>query len=104
MIILAKIHASLRSWLYLALYPLFIYSWIPITVLGFIHRHDHEWSHRGEDQPHRRGYRQFVQAVRVDDGQDHRRGRRRDRRAARRGAPGHRDPEDGADLRAPLHS
>ncbi len=45
MIILAKIHASLRSWLYLALYPLFIYSWIPITVLGFIHRHDHEWSH-----------------------------------------------------------
>ena len=27
------------------LYPLFIYSWIPITVLGYIHRHDHEWSH-----------------------------------------------------------
>ena len=45
MIVLFKIHASFKSWMYLLLYPLFIYSWIPITVLGYIHRHDHEWSH-----------------------------------------------------------
>ena len=44
-IVLWKIRASLKSWLYLLLYPLFIYSWIPITFLGFLHRHDHEWSH-----------------------------------------------------------
>lgn len=44
-IVLAKIHASKKSWFYMLLYPLFVYSWIPITVLGFIHRHDHEWSH-----------------------------------------------------------
>lgn len=45
MIILVKIHASFKSWLYLIPYPFFIYSWIPITVLGYIHRNDHEWSH-----------------------------------------------------------
>lgn len=45
MIVLAKIHASLKSWLYLLLYPLFIYSWIPITVLGWFDRNKHEWSH-----------------------------------------------------------
>jgi hypothetical protein len=27
------------------LYPVFIYSWIPIIFLGFIHRNEHEWSH-----------------------------------------------------------
>ena len=35
-IVLWKIRASLKSWFYLLLYPLFIY---------FLHRHDHEWSH-----------------------------------------------------------
>jgi len=44
-LVLAKIKAGFKSWLYLILYPLFVYSWIPITVLGFWHRHDHEWSH-----------------------------------------------------------
>ncbi len=44
-VVLAKIHASPKSWLYLLLYPLFVYSWVPITVLGFIHRHEHVWSH-----------------------------------------------------------
>ena len=39
------IRASFKSWMYLLLYPLFIYSWIPITALGWWHRHDHEWSH-----------------------------------------------------------
>lgn len=43
--VLWKIRASLKSWVYLLLYPLFIYSWIPITALGWWHRHDHEWSH-----------------------------------------------------------
>lgn len=45
MIVLAKIHASAKSWFYLILYPLFIYSWIPITVLGWFKRNEHEWSH-----------------------------------------------------------
>ena len=44
-IVLAKIHASAKSWFYLLLYPVFIYSWIPITVLGYFHRHEHVWSH-----------------------------------------------------------
>ena len=45
MIILLKIHAKLKAWFYLLLYPVFIYSWIPIIFLGFIHRNEHEWSH-----------------------------------------------------------
>ena len=45
MIILAKIHAKPKAWLYMLLYPVFIYSWIPIIFIGFIHRNEHEWSH-----------------------------------------------------------
>ncbi len=45
MIILIKVRAKLKSWFYLLLYPLFIYSWIPIIFLGFIHRNEHEWAH-----------------------------------------------------------
>lgn len=45
MLVLAKIHASRKSWFYMLLYPLFVYSWIPITLIGFWHRNDHEWSH-----------------------------------------------------------
>ncbi len=44
-VVLLKIHASLKSWFYLLLYPIFIYSWIPITAIGWFHRHDHTWSH-----------------------------------------------------------
>jgi len=44
-IILMKIRATWKSWLYLIFYPLFIYSWIPITLVGFLHRNDREWSH-----------------------------------------------------------
>ena len=36
MIILIKIRAKWKSWLYMLLYPVFIYSWIPIIFLGFI--------------------------------------------------------------------
>lgn len=43
--VLWKIRASTKSWLYLLLYPIFIYSWIPITAIGWWHRNDHEWSH-----------------------------------------------------------
>jgi cellulose synthase/poly-beta-1,6-N-acetylglucosamine synthase-like glycosyltransferase len=45
MIILFKIRAKWKAWLYMLLYPVFIYSWIPIIFLGFIHRNEHEWSH-----------------------------------------------------------
>lgn len=34
-----------RAYLGLILYPIFIYSWIPIVFLGFIHRKDKKWSH-----------------------------------------------------------
>lgn len=44
-LILLRIHAKWKTWFYLILYPIFIYSWIPITFLGFLHRNDHEWSH-----------------------------------------------------------
>lgn len=43
--VLWKIRASMKSWLYLLLYPIFIYSWIPITAIGWWHRNEHEWSH-----------------------------------------------------------
>lgn len=44
-IILAKLRSGWKLWSYMILYPIFIYSWIPITVVGFIHRNQHEWSH-----------------------------------------------------------
>ena len=34
-----------RAYLGLILYPVFIYSWIPIVFLGYIHRKDKQWSH-----------------------------------------------------------
>ena len=43
--VLWKIRASSKSWLYLLAYPIFIYSWIPIVMSGFLHRNEHEWSH-----------------------------------------------------------
>lgn len=44
-IILLKIRANWKTWFYSLFYPLFIYSWIPITFLGFLHRHERDWSH-----------------------------------------------------------
>lgn len=44
-IILMKLRVKMKIWFYLILYPVFIYSWIPIVFLGFLHRHEHEWSH-----------------------------------------------------------
>lgn len=45
MIVLAKIRANWKIWFYLIFYPLFVYSWIPITFLGYLHRNDRNWSH-----------------------------------------------------------
>ena len=45
MIILVKVKAKLKAWFYLLLYPVFIYSWLPIIFLGFINRNNHEWAH-----------------------------------------------------------
>ncbi len=45
LIVLTKIHAPLKSWFYMLLYPLFIYSWVPVTFIGYRHRHDKSWSH-----------------------------------------------------------
>ena len=45
MIILLKIQVKWKAWFYMLLYPVFIYSWVPIIFLGFIHRNEHEWSH-----------------------------------------------------------
>lgn len=43
--VLWKIRASFKSWLYLLLYPIFIYSWVPITVIGWFRRHETDWHH-----------------------------------------------------------
>lgn len=45
LLILLKIRAKFKSWLYLILYPLFVYTWIPITFIGYWHRNDRVWSH-----------------------------------------------------------
>lgn len=44
-IVLLKIKVPLKSWAYLIVYPLFMYSWIPVNFLGFKDRHDMKWSH-----------------------------------------------------------
>lgn len=44
-IVLLQIKVPLKSWLYLIVYPLFMYSWIPVNFLGFRDRHDMKWSH-----------------------------------------------------------
>ena len=44
-IVLLKIHAAPKSWFYTLFYPIFVYSWIPISALGFFRRHNHVWNH-----------------------------------------------------------
>lgn len=44
-IVLLQIKVPKKAWLYLILYPIFMYSWIPVTFLGFKDRHKMEWSH-----------------------------------------------------------
>ena len=45
LIVLAQIKVPPKVWLYYLLYPLFMYSWVPITFLGYLNRHDKEWAH-----------------------------------------------------------
>ena len=45
MVILWKMKVSLKCWFYFLLYPLFVYSWVPITFMGFLHRKRKVWSH-----------------------------------------------------------
>ena len=45
LLVFIKVRANWRHWLYLFIYPLFVYSWMPITLLGWLHRNEHEWSH-----------------------------------------------------------
>ena len=45
LIVLAQIKVPPKVWLYYLLYPLFIYSWVPVTFLGYLNRHDKVWSH-----------------------------------------------------------
>ena len=58
MIILWKVKAKLKAWFYLLLYPLFIYSWLPIIFIGFIKRNDHEWAHT--EHTRSMSYKDFV--------------------------------------------
>lgn len=44
-IVLLKTQAKGKIWFYLLFYPLFVYSWIPITFIGFWHRNERAWSH-----------------------------------------------------------
>lgn len=44
-IILLQIQVPKKIWLYIWLYPIFMYSWVPVTFLGFLHRHDRVWAH-----------------------------------------------------------
>ena len=44
-IVLTKMKAPAKCWFYMLLYPVFVYSWIPITFIGYQHRHDRQWSH-----------------------------------------------------------
>lgn len=45
MVILYKMRVSFKCWFYFLLYPLFVYSWVPITFMGFLHRNRKVWSH-----------------------------------------------------------
>ena len=58
MIILVKVKAKLKAWFYLLLYPIFIYSWLPIIFLGFINRNNHEWAHT--EHTRAMSYKDFI--------------------------------------------
>lgn len=45
LVVLLKIKVPVKVWFYFLLYPLFMYSWVPITLLGYLNRHDKVWSH-----------------------------------------------------------
>lgn len=45
LIVLLQIKVPPKVWFYFFLYPLFMYSWVPVTFLGYLNRHDKVWSH-----------------------------------------------------------
>lgn len=64
LIVLAQIKVPPKIWLYFLLYPIFMYSWVPVTFLGYLHRHDKVWSHT----IHTRGVSMGeVKLTRMDD-------------------------------------
>ena len=44
-IVFLQIKVPPKSWAYLIIYPIFMYSWIPVNFLGFKDRHKMKWSH-----------------------------------------------------------
>lgn len=45
LIVLLQIKVPTKIWFYWLLYPIFMYSWIPVTFLGFLDRHKKSWVH-----------------------------------------------------------
>ena len=45
LIVLLKIKVPPKIWFYYLLYPIFVYSWVPVNILGWFRRHNKEWSH-----------------------------------------------------------
>ena len=45
LIVLLQIKVPTKIWFYWLLYPIFMYSWIPVTFLGFLDRHKKGWVH-----------------------------------------------------------
>ena len=45
LIVLVQIKVPAKIWFYWLLYPVFMYSWIPVTFLGFLDRHKKGWVH-----------------------------------------------------------
>ncbi len=45
LIVLVQIQVPAKIWFYWLLYPIFMYSWIPVTFLGFLDRHKKGWVH-----------------------------------------------------------
>ncbi len=45
LIVLVQIQVPAKIWFYWLLYPIFMYSWIPVTFLGFLDRHKKAWVH-----------------------------------------------------------
>ena len=40
-----QIEVPAKIYLYWLIYPVFMYSWVPVTFLGWIHRHEKQWVH-----------------------------------------------------------
>mgnify|MGYP001291762567 CR=1 FL=1 len=45
LIVLLKIKVPPKIWFYYLLYPIFVYSWVPVNILGWFRRHNKVWSH-----------------------------------------------------------